>query len=99
MKNQPEEHEIQAEYYEAYKYPWLEKVFDNTRRESGARQQNIMAIILLSKVTFFYLYCYYAFMNILFLTLSHQFKQAILNTRNAMTFITNLSFELRDGRV
>jgi hypothetical protein len=43
MKNQPEEQEIQAEYYEAYKYPWLEKVFDNTRRESEARQKNIMA--------------------------------------------------------
>jgi hypothetical protein len=53
----------------------------------------------LSKVTFFDLYGYYAFMNIFFSNLVTPFKQAILNTRHAMTFIKNLSFELRDRRV
>jgi hypothetical protein len=78
MRNQPEEHEIQTEYYEANKYPWLEKVFANIRRKLSTRQKNMESKVILFIVTFFDLYYYYTFMNIFLLTLSHhtnkQFK-------------------------
>jgi hypothetical protein len=51
-RNQPEEQEIQAEYYEAYKYPWLEKVFANIRRKSSTRQKIIESKVISFKVTF-----------------------------------------------